>query len=95
MLTRDVSRWSACADTELVGDADIEAVEERLEVAEDDGVALEPFNLEQERREGFFDEEGHYVEKKDEEEGDAWLASGEGAPHLPQPHMSPPVLCQC
>ena len=37
-----------------------------------------PFNLEQERREGFFDEEGHYVEKKDEEEKDAWLASGEG-----------------
>ena len=70
------------ADTELVGDADIEAVEERLEAAEDDGVALEPFNLEQERREGFFDEEGHYVEKKDEEEKDAWLASSEGAPHL-------------
>ena len=81
-LTRDVQRWTACADTELVGDADIEAVEERLEAAEDDGVALEPFNLEQERREGFFDEGGHYVEKKDEEEGDAWLASGEGAPNL-------------
>ena len=46
---------------------------------EDEGIALEPFNLEQERREGFFDEEGHYVEKKDDEEKDAWLASGEGA----------------
>jgi len=67
------------ADTELVGDADLEAVEERLQAPADGGVALEPFNLEQERAEGFFDEEGHYVEKKDEEERDAWLASGEGA----------------
>jgi len=69
------------ADTELVGDADLEVVEERLQAPADGGVALEPFNLEQERAEGFFDEEGHYVEKKDEEERDAWLASGEGARH--------------
>ena len=54
-------------------------MEERLAAPADGGVALEPFNLEQERAEGFFDEEGHYVEKKDEEERDAWLASGEGA----------------
>jgi len=78
-----LQRKTLClADTELVGDADLEAVEEQLEVPEDEGVALEPFNLEQERREGFFDEDGHYVEKKDEEEKDAWLASGEGAPVL-------------
>ncbi len=82
------------ADTELVGDADLEAVEERLQAPADGGVALEPFNLEQERAEGFFDEEGHYVEKKDEEERDAWLASGEGARvrrgRLPTRHLRRP-----
>lgn len=32
------------------------------EVLEDDGVKIEPFNLKQEREEGFFDAEGNYVE---------------------------------
>lgn len=32
------------------------------ETLEDDGVQLEPFNLEQERKEGFFDQTGNYVE---------------------------------
>ncbi len=70
------------AETELVGVGDLEEVEEALEVEEDDGVTLEPFNLAQERREGYFDEGGHYVEhrNKDEEEleKDAWLASSKG-----------------
>ena len=36
----------------------------------------------QERAEGFFDEGGHYVERKDEDEDekDAWFASAKGAP---------------
>ena len=35
----------------------------------------------QERAEGFFDEGGHYVERKDEDEDekDAWFASAKGA----------------
>lgn len=49
---------------------------------EDDGIKLEPFNLAQERQDGFFDEEGHYVEKQDKEEEeaekDAWFASTKG-----------------
>lgn len=28
----------------------------------DDGIRLEPFNLEQEREEGYFDENGNFVE---------------------------------
>ena len=74
------------ADTELVGDDALEEVEEALELEEDDGIMLEPFNLAQERQEGFFDEEGHYVEKrdKDEEEAekDAWFTSTKGDQHL-------------
>ncbi|KAK9818356.1 hypothetical protein WJX72_011218 [[Myrmecia] bisecta] len=66
-------------DTELVGD--VEEVEEVLEVEEEDGQKFEPFNLAQERQEGYFDESGHYVENKeeDETEKDAWLTSGEAA----------------
>ncbi|BDA46148.1 probable CD2 antigen cytoplasmic tail-binding protein 2 homolog [Coccomyxa sp. Obi] len=65
-------------ETELVGDEEIQEVEEALEVEEEDGITLEPFNLAQERRDGYFDEGGHYVEhkNKDEEEveKDAWFA---------------------
>ena len=74
------------ADTELVGDDALEEVEEALELEEDDGMKLEPFNLAQERQEGFFDKEGHYVEKRDKEEEeaekDAWFSStkGKGTP---------------
>jgi CD2 antigen cytoplasmic tail-binding protein 2 len=69
----------AFADTEFV--EDVEQIEEGLEEEEDEGVALEPFNLARERQEGYFDEGGHYVEHKREgdEENDAWLASEEGA----------------
>ena len=77
------------ADTELVGDDALEEVEEALEMDEDDGIKLEPFNLAQERQEGFFDEGGHYVERrdKDEEEAekDAWFASTRGASRV---HMA-------
>ena len=70
------------ADTELVGEDALEEVEEALEMDEDDGIKLEPFNLAQERQEGFFDDDGHYVERhdKDEEEAekDAWFASIRG-----------------
>ncbi len=47
-------------------------------MAEEDGIALEPFNLKRERAEGHFDESGHYVEhgQDDAASRDAWLDSG-------------------
>ncbi|KNA16993.1 hypothetical protein SOVF_084110 [Spinacia oleracea] len=49
----------------------------------DDGVQLEPFNLEREREEGYFDEAGNFVEYVPEkEEKDAWLDSLEVYPKL-------------
>ena len=49
-----------------------------VKVAEEDGIALEPFNLKRERAEGHFDESGHYVEhgRDDAASRDAWLDSG-------------------
>ena len=43
-------------------------------------MTLEPFNLAQERAEGYFDEGGHYVENKkdDADQTDAWLGSADG-----------------
>ena len=53
----------------------MEDAEEQLQ-EDSDGVAFEPFNLVQERREGHFDEGGNYVEgKAEEEDADAWLTS--------------------
>lgn len=69
------------ADTDLV--ENVEEVEEQLQEESDGGVALEPFNLVQERRAGHFDEGGNYVEgKAEEEDTDAWLTS-DGMPHMP------------
>jgi CD2 antigen cytoplasmic tail-binding protein 2 len=53
-------------------------VEEELEVAEEDGVTLEPFHMQRERTEGHFDEGGAYVEHARDDAGsrDAWLDSG-------------------
>eukprot|EP00252_Welwitschia_mirabilis_P016650 TRINITY_DN3683_c0_g1_i2.p1 TRINITY_DN3683_c0_g1~~TRINITY_DN3683_c0_g1_i2.p1 ORF type:complete len:351 (+),score=96.79 TRINITY_DN3683_c0_g1_i2:244-1296(+) len=61
------------------GDGDIGAAEEAYEneeLLEDDGIKLEPFNLNKEREEGYFDSAGNYVEyKNDNEIKDAWLES--------------------
>lgn len=69
------------ADTDFV--EDVRDVEEELEGDEEDDneVPLEPFNLKQERQEGYFDEGGHYVENKkdNDEDQDPWLNSEEGA----------------
>ncbi|KAF0893946.1 hypothetical protein E2562_033367 [Oryza meyeriana var. granulata] len=44
----------------------------------DDGIRLEPFNLEQEREEGYFDENGNFVEyTRGNDIKDAWLDSVE------------------
>lgn len=69
------SLQSAAADTDL--DENLEEAEEELGKEEEEGVAFEPFNLAQERREGHFDEGGHWVEDKadDEDLKDAWLGS--------------------
>ncbi|XP_073141469.1 uncharacterized protein [Henckelia pumila] len=42
----------------------------------DEGVSIEPFNLDKEREDGYFDENGNYVEYIDQNEiKDAWLDS--------------------
>lgn len=60
---------------------DITAAEEQYKANEtfvDDGIKIEPFNLDQEREEGYFDEQGNYVEYVNENEiKDAWLDSAE------------------
>ena len=55
-----------------------EAAEEEAGLQEDGGPALEPFNLQQEREQGRFDEGGHYVENRDEGDTGAWMAGAEG-----------------
>ncbi|KAJ9538341.1 hypothetical protein OSB04_031074 [Centaurea solstitialis] len=52
----------------------------------DDGIQLEPFNLEQERKEGFFDKTGNYVEYVTNDIKDAWLDSIDANPNLAQRH---------
>lgn len=58
---------------------DISAAEVNYEGDEnfdDDGIQIEPFNLNQEREEGYFDSEGNFVEYVNEKEiKDAWLDS--------------------
>ncbi|KAF5951896.1 hypothetical protein HYC85_009840 [Camellia sinensis] len=65
---------------------DISAAEVRYEDNETfvhDGVQIEPFNLEKEREEGYFDEQGNFVEYIHENEiKDAWLDSVEVDPKL-------------
>ncbi|KAK1414639.1 hypothetical protein QVD17_30388 [Tagetes erecta] len=56
------------------------------EQLEDDGVQLEPFNLEQERKEGYFDDTGNYVEYVTNDIKDAWLDSIDAEPNLAQRH---------
>ncbi|KAJ8562853.1 hypothetical protein K7X08_031305 [Anisodus acutangulus] len=59
--------------------ADISRAEVEYEENEtfiDDGIAIEPFNLNKEREEGYFDASGNYVEYVNENEiKDAWLDS--------------------
>ncbi|KAL9244889.1 hypothetical protein vseg_018606 [Gypsophila vaccaria] len=75
--------------TEDVGEvalSRISAAEVRYQENEtfvDDGIAMEPFNLEKEREEGYFDEAGNFVEYvAEKEEKDAWLDSIEVDPKL-------------
>ncbi|XP_020591480.1 CD2 antigen cytoplasmic tail-binding protein 2 homolog [Phalaenopsis equestris] len=67
-------------EKDLLGSSsDITVFEEEYEDDsnfEVDGVEIEPFNLQQEREEGYFDENGNYVEYRHEQEiEDAWLDS--------------------
>ncbi|KAI3742525.1 hypothetical protein L1987_60209 [Smallanthus sonchifolius] len=78
-------------DTEATGDLldDVAASEmhyEDNEQLEDDGFQLEPFNLEQEREEGYFDQTGNYVEYVTNDIKDAWLDSIDAEPNLAQTH---------
>nr|GEU68838.1 CD2 antigen cytoplasmic tail-binding protein 2-like isoform X1 [Tanacetum cinerariifolium] len=56
------------------------------EALEDDGTELMPFNLEEERKEGYFDQTGNYVEYINKDIKDAWLDSIADQPILAQKH---------
>ncbi|GBG80949.1 hypothetical protein CBR_g31506 [Chara braunii] len=68
--SRDVAGPGALA----VGEEEFEGDEG----VDDEGTVFEPFNLRQERKEGFFDDAGNYVEYRWEAEAkDAWLETAE------------------
>ncbi|RVW67890.1 hypothetical protein CK203_061653 [Vitis vinifera] len=55
---------------------------------DDDGIQIEPFNLNQEREEGYFDSEGNFVEYVNEKEiKDAWLDSVDLEPKFDKRNM--------
>eukprot|EP00854_Cymbomonas_tetramitiformis_P004078 gene4078-5054_t len=62
-------------DTSMELGDNVQDAEEKFHVdVDDDGQKLEPFNLEDERKNGYFDAEGTYIEYKEEKHaGDAWL----------------------
>lgn len=47
--------------------------DEDAEVFDESGQLMEPFNLNAERKTGYFDDEGNYTHYRDEEGKDAWL----------------------
>lgn len=70
-----------------IGEAE-EEYEEDEENLEDDGIKIEPFNLKQEREEGYFDSEGNYVEYGNGNEiKDAWLDSVEVDTRFAEEHL--------
>uniref|UniRef100_A0A161ZV94 OCRE domain-containing protein n=1 Tax=Daucus carota subsp. sativus TaxID=79200 RepID=A0A161ZV94_DAUCS len=62
-------------DTDMLHDISVAEVRyQDNDTFVDDGVNIEPFNLEKENKEGFFDETGNYVEYVNEKQiKDAWL----------------------
>lgn len=70
-----------------IGEAE-EEYEEDEENLEDDGIKIEPFNLKQEREEGYFDSEGNYVEYGNGNDiKDAWLDSVEVDSRFAEEHL--------
>eukprot|EP00879_Flechtneria_rotunda_P007400 GHRR01007762.1.p1 GENE.GHRR01007762.1~~GHRR01007762.1.p1 ORF type:complete len:636 (+),score=316.63 GHRR01007762.1:577-2484(+) len=67
-------RWMTSADMSVLEEAE-EDYDEPEESITSDGIPIEPFHLRRERAEGFFDEEGNYVENRVDPEVDAWLDS--------------------
>eukprot|EP00249_Psilotum_nudum_P013405 c24310_g1_i2 orf=987-1769(-) len=76
-------------DTSLLND--VTGAEEEYEDdvdEEEDGILIEPFNLNQEREEGYFDAEGNYVEyRNDSQIRDAWLESAKVDTRLADKHL--------
>ncbi|KAJ4745805.1 CD2 antigen cytoplasmic tail-binding protein 2 [Rhynchospora pubera] len=78
---RKKNRAEEVAEEEVQVQVDISKAEIRYEEDfnfVDDGIQIEPFNLNKEREEGYFDENGNFVEyAKGNEIKDAWLDSAE------------------
>uniref|UniRef100_A0A6U2DWJ2 GYF domain-containing protein n=1 Tax=Chlamydomonas euryale TaxID=1486919 RepID=A0A6U2DWJ2_9CHLO len=65
------------ADVDMPEDVD-QFEEDKAEVEQEGGVKIIPFSLQEERETGHFDEEGNYVEEKENRDDmDAWLDSAE------------------
>ncbi|KMZ69979.1 CD2 antigen cytoplasmic tail-binding protein [Zostera marina] len=58
---------------------------------EDDGIQIEPFNLDQEREEGYFDEQGNFVEYTNKDVKDAWLDSVDVEPRFAEKNSKKPI----
>ncbi|XP_052194033.1 uncharacterized protein LOC127802328 isoform X2 [Diospyros lotus] len=92
LAAKERAMWRYQLNAELFVDEnrgmarDISAAEVHYEDGDtfvDDGIQIEPFNLEKEREEGYFDEQGNFVEYVNENEiKDAWLDSIEFDPKL-------------
>lgn len=57
-----------------------EGVQDAREHFNETGVPIEPFNLDKEREEGYFDAEGGYIANNFPQVKDAWLDSIDGQP---------------
>lgn len=73
--TSTTTRWSTNTEDDTDLPVDVEAAEEAAAVDEEDGIKFTAFNLREERATGYFDEDGGYVERKEEDadDKDAWL----------------------
>ncbi|XP_078433216.1 CD2-binding protein-like protein [Wolffia australiana] len=91
---RSQNREDELFKAKVAGEDDVAAAEVHYEVHtsfDDDGISLEPFNLKQEREEGYFDADGNYVEYVARKEiKDAWLDNLEVDPKLAEKVLQRP-----
>lgn len=89
---RNLMTFELCSEESRGNGNDISAAEVTYEGDEnfvDDGIQIDPFNLDKEREEGYFDAEGNFVEYVNENEiKDAWLDSLE----VDQRYVGPAVI---
>lgn len=90
--SKDDPRQAAKERAKLRRQSEMEIEEVEISAAEvayednenfiDDGIQVEPFNLDKEREEGYFDDGGNFIEYVNNETKDAWLDSIEADPKV-------------